>query len=255
MFFLLSKVLVFIIQPIIWMAALGIYGLCTKNEKRKKRALIASLLLLLFFTNPLIHDIAFYSWEYRPIAMAELEEHDVAIVLGGYSNPLANPRDRLHLGKNPNRLVNAVQLYKAGKVKKLLLTGGSAAIIGEKVSESGTVASFIDDFGIPAEDILVESNSRNTSENASHSLEVLREAGLEDARCLLITSAFHMPRAVRCFQKRNFPVTPFATDRYVTRWRPNLIKYLTPSSGELDEWHLLIKEWVGMAAYKARGYI
>lgn len=255
MFFIFSKALQFIIHPVNWVIGLGLYGLFSKDELRRKRAFQSSLLLFIILTNPAIHDLVFGYWETQPIPFAELDNHDVAIVLGGYSNPKANPRDRLHLGGSPNRLVHSVQLYKLGKVKKLILTGGSATVIGEKVSEATTVARYLSDLGIPEQDVLVESISRNTHENALQTKALLEKLNMKDARCLLVTSAFHQPRATRCFQKVGVDVTPIATDAFVPNRKDNPLKYLTPSSKVFYHWEALVKEWVGMAVYKVKGYI
>ena len=256
MFFIISKALQFIIYPVNWVIALGIYGHWSKNEKRKRRASHLSLLLFIAFTNPVIHDFAFRFWETPAVPFANLEHHDVAIVLGGYSDPKAFPRDRLHLKSNPNRLINAVQLYKYGKVNKLILTGGSATIIGEKRSESAIIARYLSDLGIPEQDVFVEESSRNTYENALYTQALLEEKGMQNASCVLVSSAFHLPRATRCFQAVGMEVTPFATDLIAPqKKKENPIRYLTPSSEVFFNWGKLIKEWVGMAAYKVRGYI
>lgn len=256
MFFILSKTLQFLIHPINWVLGLALYGLFSKNEKRKKRGVVSSLLLLIFLTNPFIHDVVFNFWETPAVPMAELADHDIAIVLGGYSDPKAEPRDRIHLRTSPNRLTNAIQLYKSGKARTIVLTGGSATIIGEKLGESANIARYISDLGVPDEVVLAEGKSRNTHENALQTKTLLAENGLQDARCVLVTSAFHMPRATRCFEKVGMKVTPFSTDSCVPqKKKENLLNYLAPSSDALADWEKIVKEWVGMLAYKAKGYI
>lgn len=255
MFFFFSKALQFLIHPVNWLIVGIAIGLFSKNEKRRRRFLIGTLVLFLTLTNNGVHD-AFCAWWEVPLTLIEeLEDHDVAVILGGYSEPHRKPRDRIHLGISPNRFSNTIQLYKAGKVKKILLTGGSAIIIGERVCESEIVAKYLSDFGVDPEDILIENKSRNTFENAKYALEIVEEEGLDSSRCLLVTSAFHMPRAKRCFDKVGFTVTPFATDRMGDDIKANKLQYLPPSSKVLYHWDILIKEIVGIAAYRMRGYL
>ena len=255
MFFFFSKALQFLIHPVNWLIVGIAIGLFSKNEKRRRRFLIGTLVLFLTLTNNGVHDAFCAWWEVPLTPIEELEKHDVAVILGGYSRPSLTPRDRLHLANSPNRFANAIQLYSMGKVKKILLTGGSAIIIGERVCESEIVAKYLSDFGVDPEDILIENKSRNTFENAKYSLELIEEEGLNSNRCLLITSAFHMPRAKRCFDKVGFTVTPFSTDRLGDDIKANKLKYLRPSSEVLYHWDILVKEIVGLVAYRMRGYI
>ncbi|MEM8954643.1 MAG: YdcF family protein [Verrucomicrobiota bacterium] len=256
MFFVVAKLLVFVLQPFLWMVFCFLGGALVRRGKWRRGFFVAGLTILLLFSNPLLLRRANLWWERPATEMAAIgEPFDMAIVLGGFSDPLKEPRDRLHLGRDGGRLLNAVELYKGGKVRKLVISGGSAAVVGETVGEAEPAGRFLRRMGIPDDDILIDNSSRNTRENAVAAAALL--AGFEggERRVLLVTSGFHMRRALGCFEEVGLVVTPFATDHrgYPQRtWMPG--EWLLPSAGVMAEWNRLLKEWVGMLVYKWRGW-
>ena len=255
MFFVLSKVLLFLIQPLNWIIGLLIYSIFSKKIVWKKRSLKIALGLIIFFTNGFILNLAMNAWESDIKTLSSLNQtYDVGIVLGGYSNAHIQPRERYNFSQNANRLTQALELYKDGKIGKMLLTGGSGSLLQEMPSEAIEIQKFLLKMGVMKEDIIIEPNSRNTHENAVFTKQIL-EKEYPNAKCLLITSAFHMRRSKGCFQKENIQVTPFSTDILgeEIRWSPSLL--FIPNSGVFGRWELLIKEWVGYLVYRISGYI
>src|SRR6478752_6259958 len=114
MFFILSKVLYYIVMPLTWLLAFFIYALFTKKESRRKKALLIGTLLLLFFTNPFISNEAWLLWEHPPTAINTLPTYDAAIVLTGITNQDKSPHDRIYTGKGADRILHPLQLYKLG---------------------------------------------------------------------------------------------------------------------------------------------
>lgn len=256
MFFILSKLLVFLIQPLNWVIGLMIYALFVKQPIRKRRALAAAVILALFFTNRLVFNQFAKLWEVKTITADQIDRpYDIGILLGGYSNSFLLPmHDRMNFSYAANRFLNAYELYKTGKVKKLLLTGGSGDLLGKDRGEAVKVKEFLLRTGVPPEDIIMENESRNTRENAVFTRQILRDS-YPEARCLLITSAWHMRRSIGCFKKAEVDCTPFSVD-FMTekdRWAPE--NSLIPNRTGFMLWDLLIREWVGYLAYSARGYL
>jgi len=107
--------------------------------------------------------------------------------------------------------------------------------------------------GVPEADIITESNSRNTRENAVNTARVLAQHP-EWKRLLLVTSAFHMRRAEGCFQKAGVKTDSYSTDFYARERSYALDETILPSIDAFDLWHLLIHEIVGYAVYKLLGY-
>lgn len=215
-----------------------------------------SLVMVIFFTNPFLINLTMRAWEIEAVKMNTIEEpFDVAIVLGGFSSVLPDFTDRLHLNANPNRLVNAVELYHLGKVRKVLVSGGSSKVLGPKLTDAEPVRRFLLAVGVRSEDIWIESKSRNTGENAQESAVLLKDH-LPDARCLLVTSAFHMRRSLACFRKVGIEVVPFSTDLTVNPLISlSFGNLIVPDVNGFSKWGLLIKEWLGMFAYRLKGYV
>jgi len=256
MFFILSKLLIFLLKPVIWIIGLLVWGLLTRSVRRRKRLVLGALVLLVLLTNKMVFNVFIGLWEPEPLLMSEIEEpYDIGILLGGYSTFNIRPyADRQNFNSRANRFNNALELYGKEKIEKLLLTGGSAALYRNKPSEAKATYQYLRELEIPDSNLIVEPDSRNTYENARNTAELIRQRH-PGARCLLITSAFHMRRAKACFDKVGLPVDTFPVDylREQARWTPDY--WLQPDAQRLVFWEMLIKEWVGMAAYWVRGYL
>lgn len=254
MFFILSKLLAFLLRPINWIFFLLIAALWWK--KKRKKLIWLNVVCLFFFSNAFLFNLTISWWEMdTPEVVYQADTMDVAILLGGYSDMNVAEAPHLHhLSGSGNRFHLAMQLYRQGKFKKWLLSGGSGRLWGEQKKESLMVKDLLVRLGVDPSDILVEAQSRNTHENAVFSKEKLDEV-YPNGRYLLITSAWHMPRALACFEKEGIAVIPFCTD-YKGRtieFRPE--KILLPHAGTLNDWDFLIKEWVGYLVYWMRGYL
>ncbi len=255
MFFIFSKVLFFIIQPVNWMVLPLIYAFFGKNKKWKKRCFTVSLTACLFFTNHFIFNQCVRLWEVDTILTPEIEEpYDIGILLGGYSNFFIQPdSDRHNFNERGARFYQTYELYKKGKFKKFLLTGGSGFMFGTSKSEAVLARELLLRLGVPDEDIIVEPDSKNTYENAVFTKEILEEK-YPNARCLLITAAWHMRRSQACFDKADVKYTPFSVDHIGEQPRLVPASLIIPNSETIWRWEVLIKEMVGSVAYKLRGY-
>ncbi|MEL6718652.1 MAG: YdcF family protein [Bacteroidota bacterium] len=256
MFFLFSKILNFLINPLVWILAAMLYALWTKKADRKKKSLWLALGLFLFFSNDFLSNQLLHWWEKDSITAGQIQSgaYDVAILLGGYGDAYIVPdHDRFNFGKAANRFTQTYELYQAGKVKRILLTGGKSDIWQANQSESILAKDLLLRLGVPDSAILLEPNARNTRENASFTKELLSQIDHQD--CLLITSAFHMKRAKACYDKVNIEYTPYAVDYRSKRSPKSLKYYLVPNSNAFGIWQMLIKEWVGYVVYRLAGYV
>lgn len=256
MFFVVSKVLFFLIQPINWILLPLVYVLFGKNGKWKKKCLILSISAGFFFTNHFIFNQFARLWEVDTILMTDIEEpYDIGILLGGYSNFFIEPdTDRHNYNERGARFFHTYELYKKGKFKKFLLTGGSGFLFGTDKSEAVLARELLIRLGVPDRDIIVEPNSKNTFENALFTKMILEEK-YPNSRCLLITAAWHMRRSMGCFDRVNVEYTPFSVDHMGEQARIAPASLIIPNSETLWRWEILTKEMIGLMAYKARGYI
>ena len=247
MFFILSKIFAFCIKPIVWIIVCFLLSFFLKNEKRKRSFFLTGLILLLLITNGAVFQGIVHWWEPEPVAIKDLEKkYDFIILLGGYSDfQTAMGKSEFQLGlKGGNRLITALNLYKKGIGKKIILTGGSSKLLGDKYGEAEYVAPFLKTLGLPDSAFIVENKSRNTWENAIFSKQIV-DSLQKNASCLLVTSALHMPRSKACYDKAGLPTTIYPTD-YYSQHSDNLFKlFLEPSSSKLYAWEAILHEWMG----------
>ncbi|HEY6159686.1 MAG TPA: YdcF family protein [Bacteroidia bacterium] len=253
MFFLFSKILAFLITPIIWIIGLFIYSFITKVEKRKKRSRLAVLIMLLFFTNTALYNTAMHLWEIPAVMDKDITQtYDAGIVLGGVLN-YDPSMDKIQFNKSNDRLMHAVDLYEKGKIKKIVFVGGSGSLLHPEFKEAEHIKKFLLGLGIPDSSIVIETDSKNTHENAMN-LKPILDKKIPHGKFLLITSAFHMRRSLGCFQKAGIGVTPYSTDRMSGGWRWDLDFLIVPHSDILEGWDILLHEIMGEVMYKLAGY-
>ena len=184
---------------------------------------------------------------------AEPETMSCMIVLGGaFETEVTTVRGGIEMNQAADRFIEALRLARRFPQAAILVSGGDGSLSG--VYEGDAIASerFFETFGIPADRLLGETRSRTTSENVDNSRTILAERGLEN--CLLITSAFHMPRAVGLFRATGIAVTPWPTD-YRTSGKVELGLDFTQPTLNAQQTATAMREWIGLAAYYLAGRI
>jgi uncharacterized SAM-binding protein YcdF (DUF218 family) len=256
MFFVLSKLLAFLLNPFNWILGCLVIALWTKNVKRKQRFLGLSLFLFLFFTNGFLCNQVFKVWEneiVEPTFVAD-SSYQVAVLLGGYLDNKGMPDDgRFIFGDGANRFTQTFDLYQQGHIERILLTGGRSDILKRNAAEAPRAKQLLQQWGVPDSVIIVEGEARNTYENALFTKQYLDSLGYD--HCLLVTSAFHMPRATACFNKAEVEYDTYFVDYQYIKVPPKFKHFVLPDTGAPGMWQLLLKEWVGLVAYKIAGYV
>lgn len=254
MFFILSKILLFLLNPIIWIFTLLVWTVLTKKPIKKKKLLFTTLIVFYFFSNNFISDEFVRAYEERNQTYSVLKkEYDVAIVLGGFS-AFDESQEMVQFHTATDRLMAGLKLYKTGIAKKIMISSGSGSILKPNLKEALFIKDYLLSIGIPEKDLMIESESKNTYENAVNSTKILNEK-YPKGKFILITSATHMPRAKRCFKKAGLTVTPFSVDHKAGPRKYVIDHLLLPDLESLKKWTCLNKEWVGMLAYKMTGKI
>lgn len=152
--YILSKSIYFLINPIVWITALLALALLRKKNQRKY--LKWGFFMFLFFSLAPIFETFAYIWEVPLTDMRTMEkEYDIGIVLGGFSKGSVKPFDRLHFTSSATRVTTAIELYQAGKIKKILVTGGSFSVQKGQLAEGERTRLFLEKTGIPPEDIIM----------------------------------------------------------------------------------------------------
>jgi len=251
MFFILSKLLIFLLNPLLWVVVGLILG--WKNMQKKSGTIFIklSVIVLLLFSNPFLANLAIKYLEEKPITKDSLPLSDVGIVLTGMVHSNQKPTDQIHFNEAADRIVETLKLYEFDIIDKLIISGGSGELLNQEERESIKLKDFFVN-NIKSKDLIIESQSRNTFENALKTKELLEKMNLSDRTIILITSAFHMKRALACFKKQELDVIAYPVDYRHKEVTPD-IAWITPSSGSLSDWNLIIKEMVGLWVYQLTG--
>ena len=241
MYFILSKVLLFILYPVLWVFVLLLVSMITKNSKRRKRFLVAGIIFLYVLSAPLFINLVASIWSVNRVKAGLPKVYSCAIVLGGFSS--AGKDGKAYFNGSADRFIQALIAYKTGRVKHILITGGSANVFDDKYREASWVKTQLDSLRIPDSAILIERNSRNTIENASLSKPILQKAGLKPPY-LLITSDFHMRRSAMIFKKQGYDVVLYPAN--YTNGNEEFSFYdLIPQGDGIGSWNTYLKEMVG----------
>jgi uncharacterized SAM-binding protein YcdF (DUF218 family) len=255
MFFYLSQFLSFLAMPLTITIILIVAGAFFIKRKWGKSCLWSGIFLLWFFSNQFIANQAMQVWEPEFKPFNEIKNHEIGIVLTGVTNLSKTAYDRTFFNKGADRITHALQLYQEGKIKKILITGGQGLNPVNPQSEAEVLQRFLLMTGVPAEDMMIEDQSKNTAQNAEFSKSFLEEKGISITQeFVLITSAFHMSRAKGCFDKVGLKTITFPTDYYSSDTKFDIPTLLFPDPYSIFMWHKLVKEWIGIAVYRIVGY-
>lgn len=191
-------------------------------------------------------------WEYSPIEFENTPKSEWAVVLTGVANNRLEPTDRVYFNKGADRVFHTYQLYKMGKVEKILISGGHGGFTEADYSEAATLKRAFLTLGVPENNIHLEENSKNTHQSAQNSKSILNERGVE--KILLITSSFHMKRARACFEKEGLSVNIFPTDFYQSprRFTPDA---WIPNPRAMIKFSIIFREIAGIFVYMVVGYV
>ena len=227
-------------------------GTLAWNRLRVSRWLcVAAIFLLMIFSSSIVSWALSRSLEnqYPDTGIDALSRAQAIVVLGGAIHMPSSRHENSGLIDHSDRLLHALRLYRAGKAPVVVCSGGGRA----GTSEARVMGRLLQEWGVPAEAILLEEQSLSTLENALFSYPVLKTRGIR--HILLVTSAMHMPRAAAVFRKAGFEVSPAPAD-FRTGWgeRSGFFGWL-PDAGYLMWSDRALKEWIGFLVYRLRGWI
>ncbi len=237
------------VQPthLAWFALL--LGLTFRGRGRARWLLgLGGGALLLFAFSPLA------DWAMRPLEMRfspmRVPQPAGIIVLAGAEQAASYEAwGEPHFNGFADRLTSFVILAQRYPKARLIHSGGGHPQAGVALNQSDTARAFLLSAGIGADRIMFEADSRNTYE-AARELSVLLG---EEARApwLLVTSAFHMPRAIGSFRTQGINALPWPTD-YTQH--PEPAPALPQPARNLERLDWAAHEWLGLAYYRLHGY-
>ena len=178
------------------------------------------------------------------------ERVDGILILGGATNPLLFKEfDQISLNGSAERLVESVMIIRKFEKAKVIFSGGSGIVNRSDLGHSQVAKLFYKKMGVDINKIFFEDKSRNTHENIIYSKKIAKPKKNEN--WLLITSAFHMKRALLIAEKNNWKLIPYAVDfKNIKDFK------LTPNLNllsNLNSFQSGLHEWLGLASYYLMG--
>lgn len=200
---------------------------------------------LVLFSNPMVANSLVQSLEeqYPQLELNEIERHDVVIVLGGGLRVPIYPAKHPQLTSGSDRYWYATRLFRAGKAKEIIVTGGNVyEQLGLK-GEAYYAGQLMREWIVPSSAIIIEDQSRTTEQNRDNTARLIQEKGYSSA--LLVTSALHMPRAYQLFSSLPIKVTPASADVLILeREAPEVFSWM-PSSNAMALSKAALHEYYG----------
>jgi uncharacterized SAM-binding protein YcdF (DUF218 family) len=255
MFFTLSKVLGFLAWPSNVLMAIGLAGLvllCTRFQRLASWLIVTSLVLIAIAGISPLGSVLILPLEQRfPPWDAARGPPDGLVVLGGVISPdVSAARNVVALDETAERLTVAAELARRYPNARIIFTGGSSALIFDEPVEAPFAVRQLQDLGVARERITADDKSRNTIENAEFSRRIANPKPGE--RWLLLTSAYHMPRAMAAFRLAGFPVEAYPVD-WRTRGPIDMARPFPLLADGLRRTDTAVHEWVGLLAYRLTG--
>jgi uncharacterized SAM-binding protein YcdF (DUF218 family) len=254
MFFVLSKTVSLLLLPSNFLIGIGIVGvvlLATRWRRIGVRLMAASIVLLVLaawlpIAGPLerVLETRFPPWD--PARGVP----DGIIVLGGAIDPtLSRIYGTTQVIESAERVTVIAKLAHDYPKARIVYSGGVGSLLGDEDRESHYVGQMIATFGVPPGRVMMEDRSNNTYQNAVYTKALVDPKPGE--HWLLVTSAWHMARAVGCFRQVGFPVEAYPVDwRVEPHFRFSLNRRLGGGLAALDD---VTHEWLGLFAYWITG--
>jgi uncharacterized SAM-binding protein YcdF (DUF218 family) len=255
MFFTLSKILGFFAAPSNFLIAIGVLGLlvlCTRFTRLASWLIVSSIVLLAIaglspLGNALILPLEdrFPPWDPSHGAPYGI------VVLGGAISPgVSDARDSIAMDEAAERITATAELARRYPDARIIFSGGSGSLLEREGPEAPFAVRELMALGVPHDRITAEEQSRDTIENAVFSRLLANPKRGE--RWLLVTSAYHMPRAMAAFRAADFPVEAYPVD-WRTRGVADLQRAFPMLSEGLRRTDVAVREWVGLVVYRLTG--
>jgi uncharacterized SAM-binding protein YcdF (DUF218 family) len=261
-FLFLSKLLPIFIYPLGLVSLLLLVALIMSWKRLSwiQLPIALALVILLLSSNGWVTTFLVQSLEWQNLP-TDLPTADAIVILGGATKRPTKPRPMVDVNENGDRVIYGAKLYQDKKAPLIIAAGGRIDWFNNDQSESADMAQLLEMMGVPPEAIIQEPDSLNTYQNAVNVKKILDERGIRQV--LLVTSALHMPRSLLIFQRQGIEAIPAPTDFLVSERDTQelsssfqaIILNLLPDSDRLDKTTKALKEYIGTAIYRLRGWL
>jgi uncharacterized SAM-binding protein YcdF (DUF218 family) len=242
----LHKILPLIASPLFLIFFLIILGTIIKSKK----ITLFGVVILIFCSLPIISNklIHYLEKDYTLQDASAINNADAIVVLSGMLKTIkVDDKLKYEFSEGVDRILSGIDLFKNNKASLLILTKGQVPwSLG--IPEGEYLKEFAIKFGVPKKSILLTDNVQNTDQEAKSVKKLLNS---NDAKVILITSAFHMPRAKKVFEASNIKVIPFAVDFINSHQKLTFMSFI-PSAGALSSTSFFVREMIGRLYYNLK---
>ena len=261
--FFLSKLLPQLIYPIGLGLLLQLIAIGGRKRRWALPLSITGWLVIAVPAMPLVSDALLRQLEDQAAALTPktIPQADAVLVLGGGIRPAPAKGLGVEVNEAGDRLLCGMRLWKQGTAPVLITSGARVSFQSNDPIAPEAVLSqqLAQELGVPASAVLLNEQARTTAEEAQRINQLAAEQGWK--QLILVTSAFHMPRALASFRRQSdLEIIPVACDYRLDpqskaqafSWQELMID-LIPSSGSLNQTTQVLKEHLGLLVYKLRG--
>jgi uncharacterized SAM-binding protein YcdF (DUF218 family) len=255
MFYYVSKIVWFFATPsnaLVMLALAGFLMVRFKREVWGRRIMLAAIIgLSVGGLSPLGHALMLPLEERFPAFVDDGLPIAGVIVLGGsFDTEATNIHGQMALNETGERLIALGDLARRYPNARILYSGGGSEFTADSTPEANLVENTAAQLGLAPGRVIYERRSLNTFQNALYSKELA--APQPGERWLIVTSAFHMPRAMGVFRSVGFEVVPYPVD-YRTAGGASLMRPFAFVGEGLRRTDIAAKEWIGLSIYYLSG--
>jgi len=245
----LHKILPLIASPMFLVMALIIWGIIF----RSRIAVILAVSILIICSLPIFSNklITYLENEYILSDASSAKTADAIVVLSGMVRTI-NGKNGLSYewGEASDRIFAGIELVKKNKAPIMILTGGKLPwSVGKPEGEY--LRDIAIKYGVPNKNVLLTENVENTDQEAKAVAKLINKAL---PKIILVTSAFHMPRAQKVFEAAGINTEPFAVD-FLSGADKSTVMNFIPSAAAFNQTNFFIRELIGRLYYNLKYYI
>ena len=251
MLFVASKILEIIIEPgnlLLILLAIGVWRLAASRRRRGLGLVVFVLVVGTATAIVPLADLPLVPLEGRfPILRTLPDKVDGIILLGGAVDPERTAEyDQVALNSSAARVTEVVRLAHLYPAARIVLSGGLGTVLHVPITEAVATERLLVVLGVAPSRLVIEDRSRTTHENAVFSKRLVDPQPRQV--WILVTSAYHMPRAVGCFRRIGWPVVADPVDFEATNNFDVSFAHGLGALGKAEH------EWLGLVGYYVAGW-
>ena len=242
----LHKILPLIFSPLMLVIGLIILGIVFNLRKFS----LIGVIILILSSLPIVSNkfIAYLEKDYQPIEISEIENVDGIVVLSGMIRVIGDKENlKYEFADSVDRFFAGLDLFNNNKAPILILTRGKVPwSVG--IAEGEYLKELAIKYGVSKENIILTDEVENTDQEAKAVKKILEN---DNKRIILVTSAFHMPRAERVFKAANINLIPFPVDFQNSKSKTTMMDFI-PSAVSLFDTSHFVREMIGRLYYNLK---